>query len=93
MQPGDNVDDMTFEQALKRLEEIVQALEGQDITLEQSVALYKEGAVCGAVCRGKLDNARHELEIWQNGQAGPADWIDGSSANDADEAGGGECPF
>lgn len=64
-------DKMSFEQALKRLEEIVTILEEQDITLEQSVALYKEGAICGNVCRQKLDQARHELEIWQGGQKEP----------------------
>ena len=79
--PGD--ENMTFEQALKRLEEIVQALEGQDITLDESVALYKEGALCGNICRQKLENARHELEVWQNGLA--------ESVNLADSAGDDAC--
>lgn len=76
MQPNEN---MSFEQALKRLEEIVEALEGEGVTLEESVALYKEGAACGAICREKLDNARHELEIWQNGQVEKMEAIDGDN--------------
>lgn len=68
MQSGES---MTFEQALERLEEIVHTLEGQEITLEQSVTLYKEGAACGNICKEKLENARHELEVWQNGRAEP----------------------
>lgn len=55
----------TFEEAMKRLEEIVQLLEAQDTTLEESVKLYREGAMLGKLCRTKLQEARHEMEMWQ----------------------------
>ncbi len=61
----------SFEDNMKRLEEIVKALEDPEISLEKGMALYKEGAQCSRLCREKLDKARHELEIWQNEVAVP----------------------
>lgn len=63
--------ELSFENAMKRLEEIVDALENQDTPLEESIALYKEGSACAQLCRQKLEHARHELEIWQAGHAEP----------------------
>ena len=34
---------LTFEQALKRFEEIVEALETEDLDLEKSLQFYEEG--------------------------------------------------
>lgn len=61
--------ELSFEEAMKRLEDIVEDMENQEIPLEESLALYKEGAKCARLCRQKLDQARHELEIWQAGEA------------------------
>ncbi|MBQ9405804.1 MAG: exodeoxyribonuclease VII small subunit [Desulfovibrio sp.] len=61
----------TFEQRMTRLQEIVTALEHGDLPLERGMALYKEGAVCARLCREQLEKARHELEVWQDGQAQP----------------------
>lgn len=65
--------EMSFEDAMKRLEEIVEGMENQDIPLEESLSLYREGAQCARFCRQKLEQARHEVEIWQAGQAEPID--------------------
>ena len=61
--------EMTFESALERLQKIVAALESGEMSLEQSLALYKEGHACALFCREKLQTARHELEIWQGNEA------------------------
>ena len=37
---------MSFEQRLKRLEEIVHELEGDEIELERALALFEEGIGC-----------------------------------------------
>lgn len=63
----------SFETSLKRLEEIVAALEGQEISLEDSMALYREGSQCAQQCRKSLDAARHEMEVWQQAQCDDAD--------------------
>ncbi|QCC85749.1 exodeoxyribonuclease VII small subunit [Desulfovibrio desulfuricans] len=63
--------DNTFEKKMARLQEIVAALENGDLPLEKGMALYKEGAACSRYCREQLEKARHELEVWQDGQAQP----------------------
>lgn len=57
-------DDCSFEARMKRLEEIVKALESPDLPLESGLELYKEGVQCARFCKEKLENARHEIEIW-----------------------------
>ena len=56
----------TFEEAMKRLEEIVKTLESPGLPLEEGMRLYREGELCSRLCREKLAQARHELELWQN---------------------------
>lgn len=58
-----------FEDMLKRLEEIVKALESPDVSLEEGLALYKEGAMCSRICRDRLDKAQHEIQMWRDGNA------------------------
>lgn len=70
----------TFEKKMARLQEIVTALESGDLPLEKGMALYKEGAACSRYCREQLEKARHELEIWQDGQARPADALGGAES-------------
>lgn len=58
-----------FEENLKRLEEIVTALESPDVSLEKGMELFKEGMKLSRACREKLASAKHELEIWRDGEA------------------------
>ena len=53
----------TFESALRRLEEIVQHLEGASTSLEESRALYEEGKGLVALCLEKLEAAEQKLKI------------------------------
>ena len=48
---------MNFENSVKKLEEIVSKLESNEITLEQSIELYKEGVTLLGSCRKQLENA------------------------------------
>ena len=59
----------TFEEAMQRLEEIVTALEAPELALEEAMQLYREGALCSRYCREKLEQAKHQLEIWQNDES------------------------
>jgi exodeoxyribonuclease VII small subunit len=52
-----------FEEALKKLETIVEAMEGDDLPLESLVAKYEEGMKLAQVCQAKLAEA--ELKIQQ----------------------------
>jgi len=54
---------LPFEDALKRLETIVESMEGQDLPLETLLARYEEGARLTALCQDKLTEA--DLKIQQ----------------------------
>lgn len=53
----------SFEDALKQLESIVEQLESQEITLEDSVKLYERGIELSKLCNNVLNDA--ELRIQQ----------------------------
>ena len=60
----------TFEEALTRLEEIVDLLENQEVSLENSVDLYKEGMELSLFCQKKLDLAEKEVTMLQKDKEG-----------------------
>ena len=51
----------TFEAAMKRLEEIVAALEGGKCTLDESLKLFEEGTKLTAFCSEKLKTAEQKI--------------------------------
>ncbi len=63
---------LSFEDALKRLETIVQNLEGGGASLEESIALYTEGQRLKAHCEAKLAQASARIEAIQQNDAGDA---------------------
>lgn len=81
----------SFETAMERLEEIVSAMEGERMSLEEMVASYEEGVRLLRTCRQRIDSAKLRVEtITADLDAGKATLttFDPSSAPaDADEAG------
>lgn len=55
--------ELTFEHAIKRLEEVVAQLERGDIPLEEAIQLFGEGTKLAGICRQKLDWAEQQVEI------------------------------
>ena len=53
---------MTFEVALKELEDIVEKLEGGRIELEESIRIYERGELLKAHCEAKLQDAEARIE-------------------------------
>lgn len=53
----------TFEQALKRLEEIIRALEGSSFSLENMVQLYDEANELIGMCTEELAAASKKVEV------------------------------
>jgi exodeoxyribonuclease VII small subunit len=51
-----------FENALKRLDEIVQKLEGGDLSLDESLKLFEEGIELSRLCTKKLTEAEARVE-------------------------------
>ncbi|MEN9017729.1 MAG: exodeoxyribonuclease VII small subunit [Hellea sp.] len=58
----ESIKEMTFENALNELENIVSKLERGEVTLEESIAIYERGAKLKAHCEGKLKDAQLKVE-------------------------------
>ncbi len=58
----DDVAAMSFEAAMAELETIVQNLEGGQVDLDASIALYSRGAVLKRHCETKLNAASEQVE-------------------------------
>lgn len=63
-------ENLTFEQALKRLEEIVETLEAGNISLEESLAIYQEGISLRKLCSGILEEAEGKVMTIMNKEEG-----------------------
>ena len=65
--PGQNspakAGSVPFEEALKKLETIVEAMESEDLPLESLLAKYEEGTRLAKICQDKLAEA--DLKIQQ----------------------------
>jgi exodeoxyribonuclease VII small subunit len=53
----DETQEVQFEQAFSELEEVVQQLERGDLSLQQSLALFKRGIALAKLCEMRLDQA------------------------------------
>lgn len=56
------MENLSFEQALKGLEEIVVKLERGGIPLEESLKLYEEGSQLAQICQSKLSKVEERLK-------------------------------
>ena len=54
--------DITFEEGMKRLEEIVLKLEKGEVPLEDSMELFTEGSKLSAILQKKLDEAEAKVK-------------------------------
>lgn len=57
--------EMTFETAMSRLEQIVKALEGGNVPLEDLIKLFDEGTSLVKFCTERLDKAEEKVRLLQ----------------------------
>ena len=57
-----NIADLSFEDALKRLETIVHRLESGEASLDESIKLYAEGDQLRKQCETRLQDAQARIE-------------------------------
>ena len=57
-----NQANMTFEQSMQRLEQIVRAMERGDVPLEESLKLFQEGTELVRSCGKLLDDAQLQVK-------------------------------
>jgi len=63
-------DNVPFEEALKRLEGIVETMESEDLPLETLLARFEEGTKLVKVCQAKLAEAELKIQKLEKNNAG-----------------------
>ena len=68
----DNMDkepDLSLEEAFDKIEALIEQLEEEDITLEESFRVYQEGMKLLGLCNGKIDKVEKQvLKINEDGE-------------------------
>lgn len=71
VEPEGKPNERSFEEAIARLEEIVQRLETGNISLDESLNLFEEGIGLAKYCSERLNAAEGRLQVlmgFENGQ-------------------------
>lgn len=55
--------ELTYEQAVLRLEEIVQILEKNEVSLDDALKLFEEGTKLTSFCSDMLSNAKAKITL------------------------------
>ena len=62
--------DLPFEEALKKLESVVEAMESGDLPLESLLARFEEGTRLVKACQAKLEEAELKINQLEKNAAG-----------------------
>ena len=62
---NDSLEKMTFEEAIKELERLVDALEKGDVSLDEAIAAYDRGSQLKDYCEKKLQEAKMKVDTIQ----------------------------
>ena len=63
-------ENLSFEEALRRLEEIVETLEAGSVPIDESIKLYEEGMTLAKSCVTQLNEAKLKLKKIQKNFGG-----------------------
>jgi exodeoxyribonuclease VII small subunit len=55
--------EIKFEEALKKLEKIVDDLEKGDLSLDEALKKYQEGVELSRVCSQRLESAKKKIDV------------------------------
>ena len=61
---------MAFEEAVKKLEKIVEEMEGGELPLESMLSRFEEGTRLVKVCQSKLEEAELKIQKLEKNSAG-----------------------
>ncbi len=64
---------LSYEDAVKQLEQTVARLESGDITLDESMDLFRKGTILAQICAGKLDEIEKQITKLTVNQDGTAE--------------------
>lgn len=69
---GDDIAKLSFEDALRALEDVVRKLESGEVPLDDSISLYERGEALRKHCQARLDAAQARIERIVSGPDGSA---------------------
>ena len=61
---------MNFEEKLKELEEIVNKLDGGNVSIEESIALFEKGVKLSKACQRILNSAEKKVNVLLKDESG-----------------------
>ena len=76
---------LTFEEAIEKLESIVQDIEQGEVSLEESISRYEEGTKLVKQCRAILDSAEKKIQLLTQGEGEELE-IDGELTGENEQA-------
>ena len=59
---SNSVEELSFEQALDQLDQLVRRMESGDLRLDESIAAYRRGAELARFCQGRLADAERQIQ-------------------------------
>lgn len=62
---------VTFEENIRKLDEIVKTLEKGDLPLDEMIKLFEQGAALSKQCKKTLDEAELKVRMLLSGEEGP----------------------
>ncbi len=62
--------ELTFEEALGRLEAVVARLEGGELSLEEALGAFEEGVRLSGLCAARLEDAERRVHLLTKGPDG-----------------------
>ena len=71
--PAAEITSLSFEDALRALEEVVRKLESGEVPLDDSISLYERGEALRKHCQARLDAAQARIERIVAGPGGQAE--------------------
>ena len=80
-QKPSDLEQLSFEQALGRIERIVEILEHGDAPLGESMKMFEEGTALLRLCGEKLDQAEQQVAVLRKGPNGAPEEIPFASAD------------
>ena len=58
-----SLEELTFEEAIKKLEETIEKMEQNELTLEEALQNFQEGMKLTRHCKNILNHAEHKIEL------------------------------
>ncbi len=63
---NNDLEKLTFEEAMKELEELVDSLDKGDVSLDEAIAAYDRGSQLKDYCQKKLQEAKMKVDTIQS---------------------------